>query len=132
MIFNPVIAGSGGVWKEVDRSYIAEHAKDFDLNVLMAVFTPYYPNQPMIIPASCVFSIGDALSGTVEAVTYGAKAQEEGVTRILYAATTPIYIGIAKDPEGIELELYLDFSDPSGGGDTVPDGWSIKYFIYEG
>ena len=131
MIFNPVIAGSGGVWKEVDRSYIAEHTEDFDLNVLMAIFTPDYPNQPMIIPVSYVFLIGNGNDGTPGRVTYGWGAQG-GVPRVLYAYTEPRTLYIAKDPDASEVELVLDFSDPSGGYDRVPDGWSIKYFIYEG
>lgn len=128
MIANPVVYGSkGSAWKEVDRSYVAEHANDSNANVLVAVFTPDFPDQPMIIPASCIFSIGDAVSfqfsGCMYKVATGRKS--------CYVVSDGYGVAITANRAGDVIILSLDLGTEDTSYDIIPEGWTIKYFIYE-
>lgn len=132
MITNPVVyGGKGSAWKEVDRGYVAEHAGDRPSNVLVAIFTPDFPDQPMIVPASGVFGIGNPMDGTLVACGYGSGSDEEGVYKTIYGVSFGGAVGFANAPngDGVFMDLHLD--DSSGSGDLIPEGWTIKYFIYE-
>lgn len=129
MIHNPMVSGgsSGGAWKEVDRSYVAEHLGDSPANFLMAVFTPYFLNQPMIVPVSSVFAIGNIPNGLMSPC----YSYDESL-RIIYASTYPPAIGFARSEQGDNMILMMDLSETSGASDIIPEGWEIKYFVYEG
>ena len=132
-VFKPMIMGEGGPWKEVDRSYIAEHINDRPANFLVAVFTTDFPDQPMIIPASNVFSLGSPVSGVLGLCSYGlGHPTEEELFRDIYAYTTQSIVGLTESQDSPDVILDIQLIDPSGASDTVPDGWSIKYLDYEG
>lgn len=129
-VFKPMIMGEGGPWKEVDRSYIAEHMpygnkRDF----LIAVYTTDFPDQPMIIPVSDAFLIGDAYNGMVSKCWLGAGSENP---RSVYLLSTYEVIIMTSDPDMMEEVMYLQIDSASVANDTIPDGWSIKYFVYEG
>ena len=130
MIFNPVVSsgGAGGsAWKEVDRGYIAEHYQDQNANFLVAVFTTDIPNQPLIIPAGDLFGIGN-LNGEASACVQGSMTSE--LAKIYYVYSLGVTAGISTDPNGHDIILALDLYDSSGSDDIIPEGWSIKYYIY--
>ena len=132
MIFNPVVAsgGAGGsAWKEVDWGYLAEHCQDHNANFLVAVFTTDFPNQPMIIPASNIFSIGNANSGQLSVCSYYLRHENEPT--LYYVYTVGEGINISTDEAGYDSVVILRFYGP-GEPDIIPEGWSIKYYIYEG
>lgn len=134
MIFNPVVSGGGAsggsAWKEVDRSYVAEHAfDDHPANFLVSMFTPDFPDQPMIIPASGVFGIGNRASGNVGECSYGFDSAGE-VYKTIYGLTSGGVVGFANDPNADDIFLELHLNDSSGSSDTIPEGWTIKYYIY--
>lgn len=133
MIMNPVVSGGAGssAWKEVDRGYIAEHTSDQDANFLVAVFTTDFPDQPMIIPASWVFSIGMATPYKYSACTYKGALQEEEGYKTYYVYSIGQGVSISTDPDGSEWVLDIGLYDSSGEYDIIPEGWSIKYYIYE-
>ena len=133
MIFNPVVASGGAgssAWKEVDRGYVAEHAHDQLSSFLVAVFTTDIPNQPLIIPAGGLFGIGN-LNGEASACVQGSITTEEGLIKIYYVYSLGTTAGISTDPNGYDIILALDLYDSSGSDDIIPEGWSIKYYIYE-
>ena len=135
MIHNPMVSGgsSGGAWKEVTREEVAELVLLSPYNILVAIFTPDFPNQPMIVPASSIFAIGDGLlAGLPSACVYGAGAEVEGVIRLIYAYTVTPYIGFCDDPQGETMFFTLYLDDETGASDVIPEGWEIKYFVYEG
>lgn len=132
MIANPVVYGSGGsAWKEVDRSYVAEHANDSNANVLVAVFTPDFPDQPMIIPASYIFGIGDGASYKISACTYKGAYQEAAGRKIYYVLSFGEGVAIYSNQFGTKTILSLSLAAEDTSRDIIPEGWTIKYFIYE-
>lgn len=132
MIFQPVVSGGGASggsdWKEVDRSYVAEHTSDQDANFLVAVFTTDFPNQPMIIPASWIFGIGKATVFTFSACSYNAKSIDEGTS--FYVYSTGEMVIISNDQDGSDVILGIDLTTASGEPDDIPEGWTVKYYIY--
>ena len=131
MIFNPVVSNGGAgssAWKEVDRGYIAEHYQDQNANFLVAVFTTDFPNQPMIIPASNVFCIGRANEGLFSNCSYNIHNVNEGYKIYDVFSVLPV----PQMTDGAESNFYLQLDDASEENDIIPEGWSIKYYIYEG
>lgn len=135
MIFQPVVSGGGASggsdWKEVDRSYIAEHINDRPANFLVAVFTTDFPDQPMIIPASNVFSLGSPVNGELGLCSYGlGHPTEEELFRHIYAYTTQSIVGLTESQDSPDVILDIQLNDPSGTSDTIPEGWQVKYYAY--
>lgn len=131
MIFHPVVSSGGAgssAWKEVDREYIAEHYRDPNANFLVAVFTTEFPNQPMIIPASNVFCIGRASESLFSNCSYNVYNVNQGYK--FYDVFSALPVPQMSDGEGSNFYLQLD--DALGENDIIPEGWSIKYYIYEG
>ena len=131
-VFNPMIMGEGGPWKEVDRSYVAEHIRwepNKKRDYLIAVYTTDFPDQPMIIPVSDAFLIGDAYTGTVSRCMFGAGSEKQ---RYVYLFSSYDTIIMTNDPDMMEEVMNLQIDSASVANDTIPDGWSIKYFVYEG
>lgn len=135
MIHNPMVSGgsSGGAWKEVTREEVAElvqlNLESF--NVLVAIFTPYFPNQPMIVPVSYVFGIGNSGLGDSGICSYGARAYDGGVFKVFYAYTVSSSFGFSEEAQSDPF-FVMNLADETGASDIIPEGWEIKYFVYEG
>ena len=136
MIFNPTVSGgsSGGSWREITRKEAAElvGSNSWPFNVLVAIFTPDSPNQPMILPFSNLLSIGNAYIGRGAICTYCYAAPEEGLDKNIYVLTVNAAGMFSSDPEGNDIYFQLYLHDETGESDVIPEGWEIKLFVYEG